>query len=130
VVSSSTAPSAAAASIRDKRKGGDGATPIGSWRMRRLFYRADRLQCRTPGCRAPTCALRTADATPHDTNHNQSIDLRYRTDAEALCRKDCFYDLIAPLGQRCSRHPGRREHHLSPRRAAASYAGGGLRRCF
>jgi L,D-peptidoglycan transpeptidase YkuD (ErfK/YbiS/YcfS/YnhG family) len=83
---------------RDKREG-DGATPAGSWPMRRLLYRADRLE--RPRTRLPSSAIRPQDGwcdAPQDPNYNQPVDLPYPASAEMLCREDGVYDLIVPLG--------------------------------
>jgi L,D-peptidoglycan transpeptidase YkuD (ErfK/YbiS/YcfS/YnhG family) len=83
---------------RDKREG-DGATPAGSWRMRRVLYRADRLQ--RPRTRLPVAAIDPQDGwcdAPRDPNYNRAVDLPYTARAEALCRDDGVYDLVVPLG--------------------------------
>ena len=82
----------------DKREG-DGATPIGSWTMRRLLYRADRLAM--PETALPVSVIAAADGWcdgPLDARYNQPVILPYRASAEALWRADEVYDLIVPLG--------------------------------
>jgi L,D-peptidoglycan transpeptidase YkuD (ErfK/YbiS/YcfS/YnhG family) len=83
---------------RDKREG-DGATPVGSWSMRRLLYRADRLAM--PQTALPVSAIAAADGwcdAPADARYNQPVQLPYPASAEALWRADGVYDLIVPLG--------------------------------
>src|SRR5690348_17235352 len=82
----------------DKREG-DGATPIGSWTMRRLLYRADRLAM--PETALPVSVIAAADGwcdAPLDARYNQPVPLSYPASAEALWREDGVYDLIVPLG--------------------------------
>jgi L,D-peptidoglycan transpeptidase YkuD (ErfK/YbiS/YcfS/YnhG family) len=83
---------------RDKREG-DRATPVGRWPMRRLLYRADRLE--RPRTRLPVSAIRPRDGwcdAPQDPRYNRPVDLPYPAGAEALCRDDHVYDLVVPLG--------------------------------
>ena len=83
---------------RDKREG-DGATPVGSWPMRRLLYRADRMKL--PQTALPSSAIRPDDGwcdAPQDPNYNMPVRLPYAGSAETLYRADGVYDLIVPLG--------------------------------
>ena len=82
----------------DKREG-DGATPAGSWAMRRLLYRADRMEA--PRTRLPSAVICPQDGwcdETRDANYNQPVELPYPASAEVLCREDGVYDLIVPLG--------------------------------
>jgi len=83
---------------RDKREG-DGATPVGSWPMRRLLYRADRVAL--PQTALPSSAIAEDDGwcdAPQDRNYNLLVRLPYSASAETLYRQDRVYDLIVPLG--------------------------------
>ena len=83
---------------RDKREG-DGATPVGAWPIRRLLYRADRID--RPKTALPVAAIGTSDGwcdAPRDANYNQPVQLPYPASAETLWREDGVYDLIVPLG--------------------------------
>jgi L,D-peptidoglycan transpeptidase YkuD (ErfK/YbiS/YcfS/YnhG family) len=83
---------------RDKREG-DGATPVGSWPMRRLLYRADRVAL--PQTALPASAIGEHDGwcdAPGDRNYNLPVRLPYSASAETLYRQDGVYDLIVPLG--------------------------------
>jgi L,D-peptidoglycan transpeptidase YkuD (ErfK/YbiS/YcfS/YnhG family) len=83
---------------RDKREG-DGATPAGSWAMRRLLYRADRVAL--PQSALPASAIGQEDGwcdAPEDRNYNLPIRLPYSASAETLYRRDGVYDLVVPLG--------------------------------
>lgn len=91
------------------KKEGDGCTPAGTFRFRRLFYRADRLQShhdlfaklsdRIP-CRALTANDGWCDA-PDAASYNHWVDLsRFDTSIshEKLWRDDADYDVILVLG--------------------------------
>jgi L,D-peptidoglycan transpeptidase YkuD (ErfK/YbiS/YcfS/YnhG family) len=83
---------------RDKREG-DGATPVGSWPMRRLLYRADRLSL--PRTALAVSAIGATDGwcdAPLDARYNRPVQLPYPASAETLWREDAAYDLIVPLG--------------------------------
>jgi L,D-peptidoglycan transpeptidase YkuD (ErfK/YbiS/YcfS/YnhG family) len=83
---------------RDKREG-DGATPLGVWPLREVFYRADRVA--KPETMLPVRALSRADGwcdAPDDPNYNRPVQLPYAASAEALWRKDHLYDLIVVVG--------------------------------
>lgn len=84
--------------VVDKHEG-DGATPIGRWPLRRLFYRPDRL---TP----PLTGLEARPLAPHDgwcdepgqDDYNRLIRLPHPARHEALWRTDGLYDLFVELG--------------------------------
>jgi L,D-peptidoglycan transpeptidase YkuD (ErfK/YbiS/YcfS/YnhG family) len=85
--------------IRADKREGDGATPAGSWPMRRLLYRADRLA--VPATRLAANPLSPQDGwcdDPDDAAYNRPVRLPYRARAERLWRDDGIYDLIVPLG--------------------------------
>jgi L,D-peptidoglycan transpeptidase YkuD (ErfK/YbiS/YcfS/YnhG family) len=78
---------------------GDGATPIGAWPCRLLYYRPDRLAAPKTGLKA--VALTPQDGwcdAPEDPRYNQPVRLPYPASAESLWREDGLYDLIVPLG--------------------------------
>jgi len=83
---------------RDKHEG-DGATPAGAWPMRRLLYRADRIE--RPPTSLPVAVIAPDDGwcdAPQDANYNRQVRLPYPASAEALRRADGVYDLIVTLG--------------------------------
>jgi len=85
--------------VSDAKREGDGATPIGSWPLRRLLFRPDRLPAPPTGL--PTTPIGPADGwcdAPGDKNYNLPVILPYPASAEALWRVDAVYDLIVPLG--------------------------------
>ena len=78
---------------------GDGFTPLGTWKLREMWYRDDRLRC-------PETLLPTYEITrnlgwsddPEDSNYNSLVHLPYRFHCEKLWREDALYDIFIPLG--------------------------------
>lgn len=82
---------------RSKREG-DGATPVGRFRLLGCFYRADR--SRRPPTRLPVAALGPADGwcdDPGDRLYNRPVPLPYPARHERLWREDHVYDLILDI---------------------------------
>ena len=82
----------------DKREG-DGATPLGIWPIRRVFYRPDRLSL--PVCNFLVQELKQDDGwcdDPKDAAYNRPVTLPYPASHERLWREDHVYDLIVELG--------------------------------
>jgi len=81
----------------DKREG-DGATPLGTYRLRRVLYRADRIyKVETD---LPCRPLREDDGwcdAPDDAGYNRPVRLPYPASCEALIREDELYDIIVVL---------------------------------
>lgn len=78
---------------------GDGVTPIGSWPVREIFYRADRIA--RPDVKLPLRAIAENDGwcdAPEDANYNRLVRLPYPASAETMWREDHLYDLVAVLG--------------------------------
>jgi L,D-peptidoglycan transpeptidase YkuD (ErfK/YbiS/YcfS/YnhG family) len=85
--------------LRADKREGDGATPVGCYPLRALFYRADRL--RPPDCLLPGRALSINDGWCDDPGHpdyNCLVKLPHGGRCEQLWRDDHVYDLILPLG--------------------------------
>jgi L,D-peptidoglycan transpeptidase YkuD (ErfK/YbiS/YcfS/YnhG family) len=83
---------------RDKVEG-DGCTPAGSFPVRRLFYRPDRV--RGFDCRLPMQPLARDDGwcdDPDDMAYNRLITRPYRGRHEELWREDALYDLVLVIG--------------------------------
>lgn len=80
------------------KREGDGASPRGDWRLRRLFYRADRL---LPPCSGlKPLVLRGHDGwceTVGDRNYNRLVRLPYAAAHETMQRQDQLYDLVVEL---------------------------------
>lgn len=80
------------------KREGDGASPIGEWRMLRLFYRADRM-C-PPRTRLPAKPLRSSDGwceTVGDRNYNRLVHMPYAASYDTMTRSDHLYDLVVEL---------------------------------
>jgi L,D-peptidoglycan transpeptidase YkuD (ErfK/YbiS/YcfS/YnhG family) len=83
---------------RAKREG-DGATPVGTWRMRGLHFRSDRVL--RPRTGLPARPITPEDGwcdDPADARYNQPVRHPYPRSAERLWREDALYDLVIPLG--------------------------------
>lgn len=83
----------------DQKREGDGASPIGVWPIRYVFYRPDRLQA--PETKLPLVALSPDDGwcdAPDHPLYNQRVKLPFETSHEKLWRDDHVYDLIGVLG--------------------------------
>jgi len=82
-----------------EKKEGDGATPIGSFSLRRVYCRADRVA--KPQTGLPVRELLPDDGwcdDPSDPAYNRPVCLPYPASAEALFRQDHVYDLLVVLG--------------------------------
>lgn len=78
---------------------GDGATPIGCYPLRRVLYRADRLD--TPETILNAQAIQPDDGwcdDPASPHYNQPVKLPFAASHEELCRTDHIYDIIVVLG--------------------------------
>lgn len=78
---------------------GDGITPRGSWPVREIFYRADRMA--KPRTALPLRAIQRDDGwcdAPDDPNYNRLVKLPYPASTETMWRDDHLYDLVAVLG--------------------------------
>ena len=87
------------AGVTGNKREGDGATPLGSFPLRIVHFRPDRLV--VPVTALPTAALGRDLGwcdDPADANYNRLVKLPYRAHHEELWREDGIYDLIVPLG--------------------------------
>jgi len=83
---------------RARKREGDGATPVGCWRIAGVLYRADRVQ--RPRTGLPVRPIRTDDGwcdDPADRNYNRAVRHPYPASAERLWRLDHVYDLVIVL---------------------------------
>ena len=83
---------------RIKREG-DGATPLGVFPLRRVFYRPDRQA--PPKTALPLATISPGDAWCDDPRHaayNTRVRLPFDGSTEALWREDHLYDLLVVLG--------------------------------
>jgi L,D-peptidoglycan transpeptidase YkuD (ErfK/YbiS/YcfS/YnhG family) len=82
----------------DKREG-DGATPMGCFPIREVFYRADRV--RRPDCPFPARPISHKHGwseDPEDPAYNQLVELPHGRTVDRLWRDDHIYDVIVVLG--------------------------------
>lgn len=85
--------------ISRKKREGDGATPAGSWPLRRLLFRPDRAA--RPETGLAVKPLSPADGwcdAPLNERYNRPVQLPYGASAEPLWRDDGLYDLVVVLG--------------------------------
>jgi L,D-peptidoglycan transpeptidase YkuD (ErfK/YbiS/YcfS/YnhG family) len=86
------------AGILANKREGDGGTPRGVYRLRRLWWRADRLN--RPSTRLPVRPIRGDDGwceDPRDRHYNQPVRLQPDDPGDRLKRADHLYDLIIEL---------------------------------
>ncbi|MGE3831722.1 MAG: L,D-transpeptidase [Parvibaculaceae bacterium] len=84
---------------------GDGATPRGTWHLRRIFVREPARHYLGP---LPRCRITPEDGwcdDPADRNYNRAVCLPYPAGHERLWRDDHLYDVVATL-----------DHNERPRR--------------
>lgn len=85
--------------ISATKKEGDGITPAGNFALRRVFYRADRID--PPQTALPVQALQPADGwcdDPSTAEYNQFVILPYAGSHEEFWREDHLYDIIIEVG--------------------------------
>jgi L,D-peptidoglycan transpeptidase YkuD (ErfK/YbiS/YcfS/YnhG family) len=83
---------------RALKREGDGATPVGCWRLLQVLYRPDRI--RRPATGLPVRQIKPADGwcdAPTDRNYNRPAQRPYPASAERLWRTDGLYDVIVVL---------------------------------
>jgi L,D-peptidoglycan transpeptidase YkuD (ErfK/YbiS/YcfS/YnhG family) len=86
------------AAVGEKREG-DLKTPSGSFALRCVYYRPDRMEA--PKTSLPVIALTPEDGWCDDSAHplyNRPVKLPFAGRHEKLWREDHVYDLIIPLG--------------------------------
>lgn len=84
--------------IRANKREGDGGTPRGTFRLRRLWWRADRAV--RPRTQLPVRRIRGDDGwceDPRDRHYNQPIRLAPTDSGDRLKRADHLYDFIIEL---------------------------------
>ncbi len=83
----------------DQKREGDGATPQGRWPVRRIWYRADRVE--PPETALPVLVIQPGDGwcdDPAAPGYNRWVALPAPVHHEDLFRADPVYDLVAELG--------------------------------
>jgi L,D-peptidoglycan transpeptidase YkuD (ErfK/YbiS/YcfS/YnhG family) len=85
--------------VRADKREGDGATPVGCFVLRRVYYRPDRGG--PPATALPVSATDPADAwcdDPADDAYNRLVRAPYAASTETLWRDDALYDVVVMLG--------------------------------
>lgn len=88
------------AGVRIDKREGDGATPLGTWALRRIWYRADRL-AQPPRTALPVREIRQDDGWCDDVSspdYNRHVALPHPAGHERLWRDDAIYDVVVELG--------------------------------
>lgn len=84
--------------IRADKREGDGGTPRGTFRLKRLWWRKDRLP--RPSTALPVRPIRPDDAwseDPADRRYNRPVRRGPGATGDRLCREDALYDLIVEI---------------------------------
>ncbi len=84
--------------IKANKREGDGATPRGSFRLKRLWWRADRHP--RPATLLPARPIKPDDGwceDPADRRYNQRVSVPPGSKADRLTRADNLYDFIVEL---------------------------------
>ncbi|MFZ2872555.1 L,D-transpeptidase family protein [Zavarzinia sp.] len=84
--------------VVDKHEG-DGGTPVGTWPLRRVLYRPDRLAA--PACALPVTAIAMDDGwcdAPDHPAYNRPVRLPFPASHEVMWREDHLYDLVLVVG--------------------------------
>jgi L,D-peptidoglycan transpeptidase YkuD (ErfK/YbiS/YcfS/YnhG family) len=82
-----------------EKQEGDGASPIGTWPIRRVLWRADRGPA--PLTQVPTSPIRPDDGWCDAADHplyNLPVTHPFEASAERLWREDGLYDIVVVLG--------------------------------
>ena len=87
--------------LRDKREG-DGSTPVGTFYLKKVYYRPDRLpnNLSAPETNLPVQALTSLDGwcdDPADTAYNQMVTLPFTASHEKMWRDDGLYDVVVEI---------------------------------
>ncbi len=85
--------------IRQEKREGDGATPVGRFALRRLLYRADRVA--PPPTLLPIAPIGHKDGwcdAPEHPAYNRQVTVPFDASHERLWRDDALYDLLVVLG--------------------------------
>jgi L,D-peptidoglycan transpeptidase YkuD (ErfK/YbiS/YcfS/YnhG family) len=86
------------AGIKANKHEGDGATPRGTFRLKRLWWRADRYP--RPVTSLPVRRIGASDGwceDPADRRYNRPVTIAPQSEADRLARRDNLYDYIVEL---------------------------------
>ncbi|MBV8791475.1 MAG: L,D-transpeptidase family protein [Pseudolabrys sp.] len=84
--------------IKANKREGDGGTPRGTFRLKQLWWRADRHA--RPRTSLPVRQIRDSDGwceDPSDRHYNQRVTVPKDSPADRLARADALYDFIIEL---------------------------------
>jgi len=84
--------------IKANKREGDGGTPRGSFRLKRLWWRAERHA--RPATLLPVQRIRPDDGwceDPSDRHYNRPVKVPAASKADRLARADALYDFIVEL---------------------------------
>ncbi len=84
--------------VKANKREGDGGTPRGTFVLRRLWWRADRMP--RPRTGLPVRRIRRNDGwceDPTDRRYNRPVDVPPGSSADRLWRTDALYDLIVEI---------------------------------
>ncbi len=85
--------------IAANKEEGDGVTPAGTFALREVRYRPDRIEALSTAL--PSSPLSPNDGwcdDPADAEYNRRVTVPYAKSAESLWRDDHLYDLIVVIG--------------------------------
>ncbi len=85
--------------VTEAKQEGDGASPAGTWPLRHVLFRPDRID--RPATNLPVSAISSDDGwcdDPADPRYNCPVKLPYAASTEALWRDDELYDVVVVLG--------------------------------
>jgi len=86
--------------LAPNKREGDGTSPVGCWPIRRVFYRADRLD--GAPSEAFTCMpIERQDGwcdAPDHPDYNRPVRLPFAASHEEMWRDDHLYDVVVVLG--------------------------------
>ena len=84
--------------VKANKREGDGATPRGTFRLKRLWWRAERHA--RPATLLPVQRIRPDDGwceDPSDRHYNRPVKVPAGSKADRLARADALYDFIVEL---------------------------------
>ena len=84
--------------VKANKREGDGATPRGTFRLKRLWWRADRHP--RPATLLPTQPIGADDGwceDPRDRRYNQPVKIPKQSAVDRLRREDNLYDFIVEI---------------------------------
>jgi L,D-peptidoglycan transpeptidase YkuD (ErfK/YbiS/YcfS/YnhG family) len=88
-----------AGGVREDKVEGDGATPVGEYPLRRLYFRNDRLVL--PKVRLPARPIGEHDGwcdDPRSSSYNRLVRVPNEWSHEKMWREDGLYDLLVVVG--------------------------------